>query len=155
MAAPKVQRLIIALEPPERETNEMRHLGPTTSWPMRPMYEYLLGHEATSGKLIPQLATDWKLEPDGATFRLKLRSGVPFQGGNGTFSAADVQTIEHAATEVGAAVIVTTEKDAVRLATRPRWCYLPMTVAVEPEAVFSDWLAARLQDARERRGTAA
>ena len=71
------------------------------------------------------------------------------------FSVADVQAIEQAAMEVGAAVIVTTEKDAVRLATRPRWYYLPMVVAVEPEAVFSDWLAARLHDARERRGTAA
>lgn len=71
------------------------------------------------------------------------------------FSAADVQAVEQAAREVEATIIVTTEKDAVRLTARPRWFCLPMAIAVEPEAAFSDWLAARLQSARERRGTAA
>ncbi|MGE0445016.1 MAG: tetraacyldisaccharide 4'-kinase [Vicinamibacterales bacterium] len=65
------------------------------------------------------------------------------------FTAADVARAEAAAREAGAARIVTTEKDAVRLeplvagASVP-WTYAPMRVTVEPDAAFRQWLFERL-----------
>ena len=75
------------------------------------------------------------------------------------FDAADVQRINEVATSEGAEVILTTEKDAMRLdggpqgsaphvAGGPVWAYLPMDVAVEPAAEFAAWLASRLDAAR-------
>jgi ABC-type transport system substrate-binding protein len=55
------------------------------------MYEYLIGVDAQSGKFIPQLATEWNVEPDGKSYRFKLRQGVQFQGGWGQFTAKDVE----------------------------------------------------------------
>ena len=69
------------------------------------------------------------------------------------FSRADVEEIERAAAEHDA-IVVTTEKDAVRL-DRVGWHVLPMSMSIEPEAAFRDWLTARLREARTRRGTAA
>jgi tetraacyldisaccharide-1-P 4'-kinase len=51
-------------------------------------------------------------------------------------------------------IILTTEKDAMRLldlrlgAVAPTWAYLPMTVAIEPAAEFREFVSARLADAR-------
>jgi tetraacyldisaccharide 4'-kinase len=61
------------------------------------------------------------------------------------FTGADVARIEAAARDAQAASIVTTEKDAVRLAgleLRGRWAVLPMDVVIEPP--FAPWLASRL-----------
>lgn len=86
------------------------------------------------------------------------------------FTAADVQRISDTARDVGVDLVITTEKDAVRLApllpaglaprgaaerTRtareaPRWAYLPMRVSIEPDAAFRSWLAARVAAARIR-----
>ena len=70
------------------------------------------------------------------------------------FSPGDVARIEAIAREVDADLILTTEKDAVRLdalVSGPLWAFLPMTVAIEPAALFSDWLLARLNAARANR----
>jgi tetraacyldisaccharide 4'-kinase len=80
------------------------------------------------------------------------------------FTAADVQRITGTMREIGADLIITTEKDAMRLApllqpgsaertrladdVRAYWAYLPMRVSIEPEAAFGSWLAARLAAAR-------
>jgi tetraacyldisaccharide-1-P 4'-kinase len=48
-------------------------------------------------------------------------------------------------------VILTTEKDAVRLDGRPTdvtWAYLPMRAAVVPAGEFAAWIAGRLAAAR-------
>ncbi|MCL6505098.1 MAG: hypothetical protein K6T86_20675, partial [Pirellulales bacterium] len=45
---------------------------------------------AATGKLVPQLATEWKLEPDGKSYRFKLRRGVQFHDNMGEFTAKDV-----------------------------------------------------------------
>ena len=72
------------------------------------------------------------------------------------FSARDVARVEHEARAAGAAWIVTTEKDAVRLPpVGEAWLRLPMRVTIEPDAAFAAWLAARLIAARgkpEKRG---
>src|SRR5262249_61493368 len=65
------------------------------------------------------------------------------------FDARDVARIRAAARAKGSAVVLTTEKDAVRLAA----CELgdlpiaavPLAVGVEPAAAFRDWLLARIQ----------
>jgi peptide/nickel transport system substrate-binding protein len=54
------------------------------------MYENLIGIDAQTGKYAPQLATEWNVEPDGRSFRFKLRRGVAFHGGWGEFTARDV-----------------------------------------------------------------
>jgi tetraacyldisaccharide 4'-kinase len=65
------------------------------------------------------------------------------------FTAADVQRIGGAARAAGAAIILTTEKDAVRLEA----CDLeglpvaavPLIVGVEPADRFRDWLLGRIR----------
>jgi tetraacyldisaccharide 4'-kinase len=65
------------------------------------------------------------------------------------FTAADVARIEAAAGAAGAAAIVTTEKDAVRLeGCKPRGLQVmavPLRVTVEPAADFAAWLMARIR----------
>jgi len=53
------------------------------------MYENLLG-VAANGEFTPGLATEWSLEPDGQSMRVKLRKGVQFHNGNGEFTADDL-----------------------------------------------------------------
>ena len=73
------------------------------------------------------------------------------------FRARDLEAIPRAAREAGASVIITTEKDAARLdAVRAvsgapaalSIAVLPMTVEIEPAAVFESWLLDRLAQAR-------
>jgi tetraacyldisaccharide 4'-kinase len=69
------------------------------------------------------------------------------------FSRRDIERIAALASDVGAPVILTTEKDAVRLehvvGTRggPTWAFVPMHVSIEPVAAFREWLLARLSAA--------
>ena len=76
------------------------------------------------------------------------------------FDARDITRITAAASEIGADVILTTEKDAMRLDRGPQgsaphvkeaahvWAYLPMHVVIEPAATFSEWLVTRLDACR-------
>lgn len=67
----------------------------------------------------------------------------------------DIQRIARRAAELGAGLILTTEKDLVRLlplaplAAPIAW--VPLSVAVEPEAAFQSWLVERLAKARAER----
>lgn len=67
------------------------------------------------------------------------------------FTAADIDAVERAAKDAGADVVVTTEKDAVRLPDIARWAVLPMETLVEPADRFAGWLTGRLAAARRRR----
>ncbi|MFN0074509.1 MAG: ABC transporter substrate-binding protein [Chloroflexota bacterium] len=89
-AAPKVNRLIMAVTAPDRETNDVRNHGMPDVWELRPMYEYLIGVDPETGMLIPQLATEWQVDPAGPSVRFKLRQGVQFHDGAGEFTAKDV-----------------------------------------------------------------
>ena len=82
-------RLVTAFEPPSTEGNETRHIGQTTVWQLKPMYEYLMDSSPDDDKLLPGLATEWAVE-DGPQVRFKLREGVPFHGDWGEFTSADV-----------------------------------------------------------------
>jgi tetraacyldisaccharide 4'-kinase len=70
------------------------------------------------------------------------------------FTDRDVRTITRAARDRDADLVVTTEKDAMRLSLPDLFC-LPMRVAIEPEHRFAEWLSERLSAARARRGCAA
>ena len=68
------------------------------------------------------------------------------------FTDGDVESIRRAAADAGADVVMTTEKDAVRLAGCPTsWTFLPLELDVEPANQFATWLAGRLAAARRRR----
>jgi tetraacyldisaccharide 4'-kinase len=67
------------------------------------------------------------------------------------FSAGDLRRIEEAARRSGAELVMTTEKDAVRLEglqTRVRWAFLPLHVMIEPDMAFDSWLTSKIASAR-------
>ncbi len=63
------------------------------------------------------------------------------------YSVQEIEEIARAARSSGAEVILTTEKDMVRLGVRPQIVAVPLEVAIEP--AFVPWLAARLRAVRE------
>jgi tetraacyldisaccharide 4'-kinase len=77
------------------------------------------------------------------------------------YTARDVEAIRRAAAEADVDLVITTEKDAVRLqslvAQAPSpdgtvaWAVLPLELVIEPPDRFNAWLAARLAAARRRR----
>lgn len=78
------------MEPPTRETNELKHASTPNGWHLSPMHESLLGIDPETGKKIQRLATSWKVEPDGKSVRFQLRKGVRFHGEWGEFTATDL-----------------------------------------------------------------
>jgi tetraacyldisaccharide 4'-kinase len=60
------------------------------------------------------------------------------------YTAEDLGRIRAAARDTNADLVVTTEKDAVRLPREAGWAVLPMTVRIEPAEPFASWLRARL-----------
>lgn len=92
----QVRRLVIALPAPASESNNPWRLeNPRTPWYFAATHESLIGDDPDTGAFIPQLATEWSIEPDGSSVRLKLREGVPFHHNKGLFSAKDV-VVTHA-----------------------------------------------------------
>ncbi|MDE2838798.1 MAG: ABC transporter substrate-binding protein [Chloroflexota bacterium] len=90
-SGPAVGRVVMAVAPPRDFSNIRRIPGQDSNWYMRPHYEYLVGFDKTTGAYVPQLATEWSLEPDGHSWRFRLREGVQFNGGHGAFTAEDVR----------------------------------------------------------------
>jgi tetraacyldisaccharide 4'-kinase len=69
------------------------------------------------------------------------------------FRERDLRRAAAEARRSRADLILTTEKDAVRLDGRPTdvtWAYLPMRAAVEPAGEFAAWIAGRLAAARRK-----
>jgi tetraacyldisaccharide 4'-kinase len=72
------------------------------------------------------------------------------------FDERDVARVESAAGAAGATAVITTEKDAVRLADVNRtmtWVYVPLRVTLTPDEQFRIWMVDRLRQARERIAT--
>jgi tetraacyldisaccharide 4'-kinase len=67
------------------------------------------------------------------------------------FDAGDLKLMLAAARAANADVILTTEKDAMRLLELPlapiprTFAFLPMTVAIEPAGAFQAWLRERIR----------
>jgi len=89
-SAPKVNRLIMGVEAPSTESNQLRNIGQTTMWQIAPMYEYLIAVKPDDGSFIPGLATEWSVKPDGSAINFKLRKGVQFHKDFGEMTAKDV-----------------------------------------------------------------
>lgn len=70
---PKVERLVFVVTTPGRTELDLRFLAEPNVWHMRPVYDFLVNVDAKTGKLVPGLASEWKLEPNGESFRIKLR----------------------------------------------------------------------------------
>ncbi len=87
--SPKTDRVIIAIAPPGQWDSRPALVTHTNMWYFHPMYERLVAMDDRTGELIPSLATEWNLEPDGHSWRFKLRSGVKFHDGS-DFTAEDV-----------------------------------------------------------------
>lgn len=69
------------------------------------------------------------------------------------FTAKDIDAIQAAVQSLGAAGVITTEKDAVRLTLLAlphdsAWTCLPMRAVIEPAAAFNDWFLSRVAQAR-------
>ena len=60
------------------------------------------------------------------------------------FTARDLDTIRRAAQSTQADLVITTEKDAVRVGEQEGWASLPMDVMLEPADAFADWLMRRV-----------
>jgi ABC-type transport system substrate-binding protein len=92
MMEPVVNRVVTAFEAPSTEGNETRHIGQTTVWQMKPMYEYLIDSHPITDEMLPGLALEWAVEEgaEGPQVRFKLREGVRFHDDWGEFTAADV-----------------------------------------------------------------
>jgi tetraacyldisaccharide 4'-kinase len=77
------------------------------------------------------------------------------------FDADDLEFVLTTARAVGAQVVMTTQKDAVRWAELPlagiprAFVFLPMTVHIEPAERFDQWLRARLEAAARTASPAA
>ena len=89
-AQPKVNRLVMALEPTPSESNELRMVSGTNITVFRPMYDYPISMDLKTGRLSPWLASAWSLEPDNLSYRVKLKSGVQFHHGWGEYTAKDL-----------------------------------------------------------------
>ena len=64
------------------------------------------------------------------------------------FSARDLASIRDVGSKARADLVVTTEKDAVRVGEQSHWAALPMQVVIEPEGPFASWLRGRLREGR-------
>lgn len=58
------------------------------------VYEGLVTYANNSPEIIPQLATKWKVSPDGLTYTFQLRSGVKFSDGHPVDAAAAKASFE-------------------------------------------------------------
>ncbi len=89
-AQPKVNRVVMSIDPVGTETNELRKLSSPDVWIFRSVYEYPLAIDIKTEKLVPGLATAWSIENNGLDYRVKLRPGVKFHGDFGDLSAKDL-----------------------------------------------------------------
>ena len=74
---PVESRLIVAIPTPSYQVT-MHHVTNQTDFGIMPIYDFLIGHDPKTNELLPQLATEWLMAPDGKTFTWTLREGVPF-----------------------------------------------------------------------------
>ncbi len=86
---PRVNRLVMGQVAP-LENNDLKIHGMPDVWELRPMYEYLIGVDVKTGKLGPQLATEWKFDQSEPAVRFKLRTDVNFQNDAGPLTGDDV-----------------------------------------------------------------
>ena len=89
---PKVNRVVMSVVAPANFiTFEVRHLAEPNSWPVRPMYDYLVGINNKTSKIEPSLLESWQWSADGKSLSVKLRTGVKLHKDFGELKASDVK----------------------------------------------------------------
>jgi ABC-type transport system substrate-binding protein len=91
LAQSKLERLRIAVAPLGWDTNFTWLQSRSGQLDKRPALEYLVGIDRHTGGYIPELAEKWEMAPDGRSWTITLRRGVPFHDNWGEFSARDVR----------------------------------------------------------------
>ena len=84
MVEPKVDRVVFAQRTPGTEGWDPNFdFSSPPSVQVRPLYEYLVAVNPTTGAFEPMLATEWSIEPDGLgiRYRVRQRRPVPFDWG--------------------------------------------------------------------------
>ena len=90
-AEERVDRLVLALVPPEVETNRLWAGGWVIFGQFEPMLETLIGTDPHTGEFIPGLAREWQANDDFTQWTFYLRQGVPFHFDYGEMTAHDVK----------------------------------------------------------------
>lgn len=87
----KLERLRVAAAPVGWDTN-FTWLHPRSgAIDKRPALEFLVGIDRRTGDYVPELAQQWEMAPDGKSWTITLRKGVPFHDNWGEFTAKDVR----------------------------------------------------------------
>jgi tetraacyldisaccharide 4'-kinase len=98
--------------------------------------------------LVTGIARPERFEADIAAAGWQIAGMLAFRDHH-PFTARDVRRIASAAQSARCAIVLTTEKDAVRLSARDLGdlpiASVPLVVSIEPETVFREWLLARIQ----------
>ncbi len=101
--------------------------------------------------LVTGIARPERFESDIAAAGWQIAGSLAFRDHH-RFSARDIKRIASAARAARCAIVLTTEKDAVRLAARDLGdlpiASIPLVVGVEPADAFRDWLLSRVRAAR-------
>ena len=140
---PKVNRLVLALDPQSTDTNS----AITGSLGLRPMYERLLDMGIDNGQFSPWLAESWGVEPDGLGYRFKLRKGGQFHANLGEFKAADVvATYKAIAASDGTGTTITYVKTNLR-ETQVVNDYEIVMQMRRPDSQFLEYVSAQTQGA--------
>lgn len=87
----KLERLKVAIAPLGWDTNFTWLQSRSGMLDKRPALEYLVGIDRRTGAYIPELAEKWVMAPDGKTWTITLRKGIPFHEQWGEFTARDVR----------------------------------------------------------------
>jgi len=103
--------------------------------------------------LVSGIARPSRFEADARAHGLDVAGTMTFRDHHG-FARADIDRIAATLRDTAAEIVLTTEKDLVRLLLHRPWPFrvavLPLTVGVEPAHEFAAWLTDRL--ARVRAG---
>ena len=89
-AEPKVETLVISVDPSAGETNLPWAGTVDHHQQMDLVMEVLVDIEPTTNVWVPELAKSWELSPDGTEWTFQLEEGIQFHNGWGEFTAKDV-----------------------------------------------------------------
>ena len=89
-AGEKLGKLLIGIAPIGYDTNYSYKVTSSGLLDKRPVIEWLIGTDPTSGAYVPQLAESWEMAPNGKDWTVRLRKGVQWHDGWGEFTARDV-----------------------------------------------------------------